>query len=211
MSAPSVSVFIAKGGCGKTMTTLQLAGSYAATGMRVQVVDLDPQMGAISWSRLAQQAGVPVPFVVSAAPAPGFDLVLYDHAPTLPANLTLPGRVVVVPTLLDASSWLGAERTRTAVQRLGLPALLVPNRVRTDRLEQRQLLSMLGEQDPGLRTIRDRACYPSAFGRGSTVFTEGLRLAHTQAARDEIDAVRDRIDNLLSEVLLPAALAGVAA
>jgi len=41
-----IAVVNQKGGCGKTTTTVNLAGSLAADGARVLVVDLDPQAHA---------------------------------------------------------------------------------------------------------------------------------------------------------------------
>jgi chromosome partitioning protein len=38
-----------KGGCGKTTTTIQLAGGMAAAGYRVLVIDTDPQATAYLW------------------------------------------------------------------------------------------------------------------------------------------------------------------
>lgn len=199
----SVSVFTAKGGVGKTLVALQLAGSYSAIGARVLLVDCDPQMGAVTWSSLARQQQRTVPFAVSAAVSPGFDLVIYDHAPTMPNHL--PGDVVVMPTLLDAASMLVATRSQKQVEQWGKPMVLVPNRVRSDRLEQRQILAHLAQTDPGFREIRDRAVYPAAFGRGATVFSADLRLAHAERARMEIDAVRDRVDELLNNTMGVAA------
>lgn len=192
----SVSVFTAKGGVGKTLLALQLAGSYAALGVRTLLVDLDPQMGAVTWSSLARQQQRSVPFTVSAALSPGFDLVIYDHPPTMPRNIL--GDVVLMTTLLDAASMLVAKRSQSLVEQLGKPMVLVPNRVRTDRLEQRQLLAHLTETDPGLRIVRDRAIYPTTFGMGATVYSESLRLAHAARARQEIDAIRERVDALLN-------------
>lgn len=39
-----------KGGCGKTTTTIQLAGGLSAAGYRVLVVDTDPQATAYMWN-----------------------------------------------------------------------------------------------------------------------------------------------------------------
>lgn len=39
-----------KGGCGKTTTTIQLAGGMAAAGYKVLVVDTDPQATAYLWA-----------------------------------------------------------------------------------------------------------------------------------------------------------------
>jgi chromosome partitioning protein len=54
MSAKIVVVFNQKGGCGKTMTTMQLAGTWGKKGKRVFVIDMDPQNTAKLWELQAQ-------------------------------------------------------------------------------------------------------------------------------------------------------------
>ena len=48
-----ISVWLPKGGCAKTLTSLSLAGYLASLGRRVLVVDLDPQSGALMWAKRA--------------------------------------------------------------------------------------------------------------------------------------------------------------
>lgn len=49
MSAKIVTVFNQKGGCAKTMTSMQLAGTFGIRGLKVFVVDMDPQNTAALW------------------------------------------------------------------------------------------------------------------------------------------------------------------
>ena len=49
MSAKIVTVFNQKGGCAKTMTSMQLAGTFGLRGLKVFVVDMDPQNTAALW------------------------------------------------------------------------------------------------------------------------------------------------------------------
>ena len=44
-----IAVFNQKGGCAKTMTTMQLAGALGLKGLKVFVVDMDPQNTAALW------------------------------------------------------------------------------------------------------------------------------------------------------------------
>lgn len=68
MPAKIITVFNQKGGCAKTMTAMQLAGAFGLRGLKVFVVDMDPQNTAALWFH---QASPEEPFpaeVLSLAP-----------------------------------------------------------------------------------------------------------------------------------------------
>ena len=68
MSAKIITVFNQKGGCGKTMMTMQLGGAMALSGLKTLVIDMDPQNTSHIWS-LQSDAEAPFPAdVVSMAP-----------------------------------------------------------------------------------------------------------------------------------------------
>ena len=94
-----VTVFNQKGGCGKTMTSMQLAGTFAHRGYRTLVADVDPQNTAALWS-LSAQPDTPFPAsVVNLSPlkehfvqkllqvADNFDLIVIDCPPALGSNV----------------------------------------------------------------------------------------------------------------------------
>jgi chromosome partitioning protein len=81
-----------KGGSGKTTTTVNLAATFAERGLRVLVVDLDPQGSATAWlggseSRIGlvefSAGGIRLSRLVTASTAPGVDLI-----PTSPSLVT---------------------------------------------------------------------------------------------------------------------------
>ncbi len=83
-----------KGGSGKTTTTVSLASAFAERGLRVLVVDLDPQASATEWLGGRESpvglvefsaGGIRVSELVVASTAPGVDLI-----PTSP-SLVPPG------------------------------------------------------------------------------------------------------------------------
>lgn len=190
-----LSIWIPKGGTGKTMLATTLAGYLATQNMRVLVVDLDPQSGSLVWARRAAKAGQDTPFVVAAARSRGFDVVLYDHAPVPPQG-GLPGQLVIMPTLLDGTTHPLYMRGRQILEQRGQPFVVVPSRVRPERSEQRQLLGCAFE---GLPVIRDRAIYPNAYGRGQTIYSQELKLPHAALARAEFDLVAEHILENLKE------------
>ena len=55
--AIQVTVASPKGGVGKTMTTILLAGEFAAAGHSVLIVDTDPQQSVTRWFRNSQKLG----------------------------------------------------------------------------------------------------------------------------------------------------------
>jgi chromosome partitioning protein len=85
----TISITNNKGGSGKTTTTVSLASAFAERGLRVLVVDLDPQGSATTWLGGYEAAtglveysagGIQVPNLVMASTAPGVDLI-----PTTPS------------------------------------------------------------------------------------------------------------------------------
>ena len=163
-----ISVWIPKGGCAKTLTSLSLAGYLASLGRRVLVVDLDPGSGALMWAKKAADQGLETPFTVAAAKSWGFEDVIYDHAPVPPEG-GLPGRMVVMPLLLDAITYPYYRRGVSMLDSLGIPHLAIPSRVRLDRAEQKRLLK---KAYPGVPYLKDRAILPKAYGQGLTVFDD---------------------------------------
>lgn len=194
-----LSIWIPKGGTGKTMTALTIAAGLAARGRRVLVVDQDPQSGSLVWAKRAGDRGLETPFVVAAARSKGFDDVIYDHAP-VPPETGLPGKLVLMPVLLDATTYPLYRRGKTMLDGLCLPHIAVPTRVRTDRAEQRVLLDQVFKECP---KYRDRACYPKAYGRGQTVYSDGLGMSHALHARSEADAVLDHVLTAYAAIEIP--------
>lgn len=194
MTTPKIiSVWTPKGGVGKTLTALHLAERYARDNLRVLLVDHDPQGGALVFSKLVHQNKRSMRFVVTNADVPGFDVVIHDHAPTMPDDL--PGSILVMPTLLDAASYLLFVRGRNVAREHGKTIIPVASRYRSDRSEQRQVVEGQFADCP---VIRDRAIYATAFGRGQTVFD--LAMAHAQLARAEIDRLHHIVDNHFSPI-----------
>jgi len=81
-----------KGGSGKTTTTVSLAAAFAERGLRVLVVDLDPQGSATDWLGGRESpvglvefsgGGIRISDLVVASTAPGVDLI-----PTSPSLVT---------------------------------------------------------------------------------------------------------------------------
>jgi chromosome partitioning protein len=172
-----------KGGVGKTTLALSIAGCFAARGLRVLLVDRDPQGGALAWARLAKTQ---TPFVVSSGYAAGFDVSIFDLPPNLPEQLY--GNLVM-PTLLDAASHLLFMRGKAYAEReFSAKPIAVPFRVRLERAEQRSLLAAAFPEAP---MVRDRAVFPKTYGAGQTVFAGSG--AHMRQAQDEITAIASRL------------------
>lgn len=180
-----VSIYNPKGGVGKSTLAIHVAASYAELGAKVALIDHDPQGTVLTHSRLAQQERQELPYVPTNVVVKGFDIYIHDFPPGLLEDF--PGRVVVMPTLLDAPSYLAFKRGMALVKDLGHVVVPVANRYRSDRSEQRELAK---DFTTGL-VLADRAIYANAYGRGQTVYTckEPYRLR----AITEIERVRDAI------------------
>lgn len=115
MTAKLITIFNQKGGCAKTMTTMQLAGAYGLMGLKVFVIDMDPQNTAALWFH---QAASDEPFpaeVMSMAPlketfinkipalVEKFDIIIIDCPPAIdsrvPWTALLVADIAVIPVI----------------------------------------------------------------------------------------------------------------
>ena len=100
----SICLINQKGGCGKSSTCLHLAGAFAAQGMRVLLVDVDPQ-GSISQAFLGPEAVEQLPTERTLA-------ALFDDS----CSLTDPCSMIQ-PTLIDGIWLMPANHLLAAFNR----------------------------------------------------------------------------------------------
>lgn len=99
MPAKIFCIFNQKGGCAKTMSTMQLAGTYGMRGLKVFVIDMDGQNTSSLWHL---QASLDAPFpadLLSLAPlkeafvsklsalAEKYDLIIIDCPPAIESRV----------------------------------------------------------------------------------------------------------------------------
>lgn len=188
MTAKIIAVANQKGGCGKTTITMQLAGTYAAAGHKVLVVDADPQGTATRWAasapddkafpaRLAglSAAGGKVHREVQKL-APDYDLLIIDCPPAVdspvPQSALMVADLVLVPVIPSPPDIWAAVGIRELVQRIsdvneGLKARLVANMCQPATTLTKESLDLL--KDFGIPLAESFLCLRTAY-RQSAVF-----------------------------------------
>jgi chromosome partitioning protein len=146
MAAKVLTVASTKGGAGKTTIVMALAGTLAAEGLRIAVVDADPNRACASWAEGAYE-GSPVAVRAEADEArlaeardelaPGADLVLVDTAGFgNRAALLAMADAVLVPCTPSRADVEQATKTLQLVEgaaraaRRAIPARVVPSRLK---------------------------------------------------------------------------------
>lgn len=198
-----IAVMSQKGGAGKTTLAVHLAVAAHARGLRVAVLDTDPQESACIWAKARESdeptvAPMPTTKLKAAlekAKGSGFDVVIVDTAPNAGTDAVdvaaLATRVVIPvrPSVFDLSA---AKRTIEIVRKAGVDSLLVlsacPHRA-PEIMMAREALGLSGL--PVAETaIGDRRPFARAIQTGRAV----IEFEPDGKAAEEINA-------LLNEVL----------
>ena len=193
-----ICIFNAKGGVGRSTTTLNLAGYFALDPkLRVLVADCDPQGSALAWAALAEET----PFTVGRSRSRGFDIELMDMPPRIPDNGVLPeADLFLIPTLLDGVSFVVFLRTMELIKKQGLPHLIIANRFNPRRAEHRERLA--SKAMAGALVLRERSAFAAYYAEGKTVFDMIGR--HIEGAKAEIRAVGEAIVQLSQQARVAA-------
>ncbi|AZG17296.1 ParA family protein [Cupriavidus pauculus] len=154
MAARIITVFNQKGGCGKTMTCMQLSAAFALRGLRALLVDMDKQGTSTIW---AGQAGKERPFpaeVISLAPlrekmlgeiekrADTYDFIFIDCPPAIESSIP----------------WAALNISDIAL----IPVIPLMDNVWASR-EAKELARRAKTENPALQTY----CIPSMSRRGN--------------------------------------------
>lgn len=136
--ASVIAVANQKGGCGKTTITMNLAGVLASDGMKVLVIDADPQASAQHWSMKAGDAGI------------GFEVLTHPHEDVHRKVREMAAKgydVILIDCPPGASQAVTGRDSQTSISRMALLAadlVVVPVRPSMlDYLASHQLLPLL--------------------------------------------------------------------
>lgn len=208
-----IGVLNRKGGVGKTTIAINVAATLAVAGLRVLLVDADPQASALSWSNLRERdplfavVGMARPTLHREIPAIAakFDLVIIDGGPgindlgraaILASDLVL---VPVQPSPYDV--WAAAEtvqQIREARQfKPGLKAGFVINRkVANSTIARQAMLTLAQFEDlPALAAaLNQRVIYAESAAHGLAVIEVA---PYGEAARE--------MGNLVQQILVAKA------
>ncbi len=200
----AVLVANAKGGCGKTTLSTNLASYYASKGQPVTLLDLDPQQSSTLWLRQRLQQGHrhiqgQTLAIDSHFNAGKLHAIMRDADPMLvidsPAGLNgaaldavlRTAQVVLVPVLpspIDiraATRFLQAVMLSPAYRRRPRRLAVIANRARERTRMYAQLQSFLNSlKIPFLTTLRDTQLYVQATGMG-------VGIAEIDASQAEAD------------------------
>lgn len=206
-----LSVINQKGGVGKTTLSISLAAALAGRGMRVLLVDSDPQGSALDWVAVRGDdapfaaVGIPKPILHLEVPkmVKDYDVVVIDGPPRIyevARSAVMASDIVLIPVLPSQFDVWAAEETvklleQCAVYKERLKAAFVINRKIANTAIGRDVGKALKQYpQPVLQaTICQRVAFAES-ARGRTV----LEIDEDSSASKEIQALAKEVLKLAS-------------
>jgi chromosome partitioning protein len=207
MAARIVAVTNQKGGSGKTTTSMNVAAALGLRGLRVLVVDADPQSSATRWYAMAPETQPFPATVVNLAEArdkigktikdhlENYDIIVIDCPPNLESPVTLSvmllADLAIAPILPSAIDTWATEKLLSVVRmaRAHNDALVVRamlNQVRGTALAK--AISADLADDPALELLPVHLSLRTAYGEAAALgipvhFTEDRRAIEEESGK----------------------------
>ena len=214
MTAKIITVFNQKGGCAKSMTAMQLAGTLGTRGIKVFVVDMDPQNTAALWFHEAEEVPFPAE-VMSFAPLKEHfvskldvivrkhDVVIIDCPPALGSRVPWAALccsdlaiIPVVPVMDNIWASKQAEELveEAMLENKALRAVYLLSMVRRGKVFD-QCLQLL-EDKTKLPILKSRISMRNAFPE-SQVYGCVVSAFGKSAASEDVDRLTTEVSELL--------------